>query len=98
MPAASTICRGTQPWVNANTEVANRVAYFSLWFSNTVSFQLKSAGGRTYSHFFGSSLTTDNMTPERIEQAAGRHGRLVWLTEDGETPQLILAREILEMK
>lgn len=89
---------GTQPWVNANTQVANRVAYFSLWFSNTVSFQLKSAGGRTYSHFFGSSLTTDNMTPERIEQAAGHHGRLVWLTEDGETPKLMLAREILEME
>ena len=37
---------GTVKWVNANAEVSKRVAYFSLWFSNTVRFQLKTTKGR----------------------------------------------------
>lgn len=88
---------GTVAWVDAQTEVANRMAYFSLWFSDAVCFQLKTAGGRSYSQFFGASVNSDRLTDERIEYASGRQGRLVWLTEDGDQPQLFLLREIREI-
>ena len=88
---------GTVAWVDAQNEVGSRVAYFSLWFSDAVCFQLKTSGGRTYSQFFGSSVSSDRLTPELVEYASGRLGNLVWLTQDSEQPQLILLREIREM-
>ena len=89
---------GTVKWVNANAEVTKRVAYFSLWFSNTVRFQLKTVKGNSYSQFFGASVNSDKLTPEYMERAQGHGGRLVWLTEDGEEPQLFLLREIREIE
>lgn len=89
---------GTTAWVSAQNEVANRMAYFSLWFSDTVSFQLKTRAGTTYSHFFGASVNEDRLTPERLAYASGHIGRLVWLVEDGNTPKLFLLREIREIE
>lgn len=89
---------GTVVWVDAQTEVGNRMAYFSLWFSDAVCFQLKTAAGRSYNQFFGSSVNSDRLTEERIAYASGRQGRLVWLAEDGEEPCLFLLREIREME
>ncbi|MBD5102132.1 MAG: sensor histidine kinase [Subdoligranulum sp.] len=89
---------GTVAWVDAQTEVTDRVAYFSLWFSNTVSFQLKTAGGASFGHFFGPSLNTSRLTSERIEETLSRHGQLVWLAEEGDPPRLILLREIREIQ
>lgn len=89
---------GTVKWVNANTEVSKRVAYFSLWFSNTVRFQLKTAEGASYNQFFGASVNSDKLTPEYMKRASGRGGRLVWLTEDGPEPRLLLLREIREIE
>ena len=89
---------GTVKWVNANAEVSKRVAYFSLWFSNTVRFQLKTTKGTSYNQFFGASVNSDKLTPEYMERALGRGGRLVWLTEDGTEPRLLLLREIREIE
>lgn len=89
---------GTTAWVSAQNEVANRMAYFSLWFSDTVSFQLKTRAGTTYSHFFGASVNEDRLTPDRLAYASGHIGRLVWLVEDGNTPKLFLLREIREIE
>lgn len=89
---------GTTAWVSAQNEVANRMAYFSLWFSDTISFQLKTRAGTTYSHFFGASVNEDRLTPERLAYASGHIGRLVWLVEDGNTPKLFLLREIREIE
>lgn len=89
---------GTTAWVRAQAEVANRMAYFSLWFSNTVSFQLKTRAGTTYSHFFGASVNEDRLTPERLAYASGHIGRLVWRVEDGDAPKLFLLREIREIE
>lgn len=89
---------GTTAWVSAQNEVANRMAYFSLWFSDTVSFQLKTRAGTTYSHFFGASVNEDRLTPERLAYASGHIGRLVWLVEAGNTPKLFLLREIREIE
>ena len=50
---------GTLTWINAQTKVANRVAYYSLWFSNAVSFQLKTSRGNSYNHFFEVSAFID---------------------------------------
>lgn len=89
---------GTVKWVNANTEVSKRVAYFSLWFSNTVRFQLKTVKGSSYNQFFGASVNSDKLTPEYIDRALGHGGRLVWLTEEDTTPRLLLLREIREIE
>jgi two-component system sensor histidine kinase YesM len=89
---------GTVKWVNANTEVSKRVAYFSLWFSNTVRFQLKTIKGSSYNQFFGASVNSDKLTPENIDRALGHGGRLVWLTEEDATPRLLLLREIREIE
>ena len=88
---------GTVTWLDAQSEVGDRVAYFSLWFSDAVCFQLKTSQNVSYSQFFGASVSFDRLTEERIEYASGRRGNLVWLAEDGESPQLFLLREIREM-
>lgn len=89
---------GTLEWINARMRVANQVAYYSLWFDNTVSFQLKTVQGNFYSHFFELSTGADELTEERIQAAMNHQGRYVWLTEDGERPRLFLVREIREMR
>lgn len=89
---------GTLEWINARMRVANQVAYYSLWFDNTVSFQLKTVQGNFYSHFFELSAGADELTEERIQAAMNHQGRYVWLTEDGERPRLFLVREIREMR
>ena len=88
---------GTVKWVNANSEVSKRMGYFSLWFSNTVTFQLKTAWGSSYNQFFGASVNSDKLTPEYIACALERKGRFVWLAEDGDSPRLLLLREIREI-
>lgn len=89
---------GTVAWVSAQTEVANRVAYFGLWFSNTVSFRLKTEGGRSYGQFFRSAVYDDELTTDRIELAESLDGRLTWVVADGQEPQLFLLRGIREMQ
>lgn len=91
---------GTVAWIAAQKYVGDRVAYFGLWFSDTVSFQLKTTSGVSYSQFFGASINVDELTDERMAYASGRSGRLVWLTErgDDDLSQLFLLREIREIK
>lgn len=89
---------GTLTWINAQTKVANRVAYYSLWFSNAVSFQLKTSRGNSYNHFFEASAGSDELTEERITAAVNHRGRFVWLTEEGAQTRLFLVREIREMQ
>ena len=89
---------GTLTWINAQTKVANRVAYYSLWFSNAVSFQLKTSRGNSYNHFFEVSAGSDELTEERIPAAVNHRGRFVWLTEEGAQTRLFLVREIREMQ
>ncbi len=89
---------GTLEWITAQTEVASRVAYYSLWFSNAVSFQLKTIRGNSYNHFFEVSSGSNELTEERIAAAAGHRGRFVWLTEEGTPSRLFLVREIREME
>lgn len=89
---------GTLKWITAKSDVADRVAYYSLWFSNAVCFQLKSVGGTIYSHFFEISTGADALTQARMDAATDQHGRYVWLAEDGEQPRLFLVREIREIQ
>lgn len=90
---------GTLTWIDAQRNVASRVAYYSLWFSNTVSFQLRTSRGNTYSHFFRVSTGANELTDERMAAAAGRQGQFIWLTEeDGDTSRLFLVREIRKME
>lgn len=89
---------GTLAWVNARMSVANQVAYYSLWFDNTVSFQLKTVSSNFFSHFFELSSGTNELTEERIQAAMNQQGRYIWLTEKGDRARLFLVREIREMK
>lgn len=89
---------GTLTWVSAQTKVADRVAYYSLWFSNAVSFQLKTIRGTTYSHFFEVSTGHNELTEERFAAAVKQQGRFVWLVEGGTQSRLFLVREIREMQ
>ncbi len=91
---------GTVAWVTAHTDAGNRIAYFSLWFSDTISFQIKAASGASFSHYFGSSVNADELTPDMIERATGHSGRLVWHIKksSGNPPQLFLLREIREIE
>lgn len=99
LAAVKTADPGTLTWIEAQRNVASRVAYYSLWFSNTVSFQLRTSRGNTYSHFFRVSTGANELTDERMAAAAGRQGRFIWLTEeDGDASRLFLVREIREME
>lgn len=89
---------GTVAWVEAKQEVADRVGYFGIWFNSAVTLQLKTAGGSTFYQAFGNASTADQLTPERVAYAADRHGREVWLCEDGSPAKLYLLREIREIK
>lgn len=90
---------GTLTWIEAERNVASRAAYYSLWFSNTVSFQLRTSRGTTYSHFFRASSGANELTEERMTAAAWRQGRFIWLTEEnGDASRLFLVREIREME
>ena len=90
---------GTLTWIEAQRNVASRAAYYSLWFSNTVSFQLRTSRGTTYSHFFRASTGANELTDERMTAAAWRQGRFIWLTEEnGDASRLFLVREIREME
>ncbi len=90
---------GTLTWIDAQRNVASRAAYYSLWFSNTVSFQLRTSRGTTYSHFFRASSGANELTDERMAAAAWRQGRFIWLTEEnGDASRLFLVREIREME
>ena len=89
---------GTLVWIDAQTEISSRVAYYSLWFSNAVSFQLKTVRGNSYNHFFEVSSGSNELTPERVAAAADHGGRFVWLPEDGAPSRLFLVREIREMQ
>ena len=90
---------GTLAWIEAQRNVASRAAYYSLWFSNTVSFQLRTSRGTTYSHFFRASSGANELTEERMTADAWRQGRFIWLTEEnGDASHLFLVREIREME
>lgn len=89
---------GTLAWITAQTEVASRVAYYSLWFSNAATFQLKTVRGNSYNHFFKASSGSAELTEERIAAAADRRGRFAWLTEEGTPSRLFLVRQIREME
>lgn len=89
---------GTAAWVKAKSEVADRMSYFSIWFSSAVTLQLKTTGNQTFTQSFGGASTADELTPERIAYASGRNGREVWLAEKGEPTRLYLLREIREVK
>lgn len=81
---------GTLTWINAQTKVANRVAYYSLWFSNAVSFQLKTSRGNSYNHFFEASAGSDELTEERITAAVNHRGVLSGLRKRGRKPVCFL--------
>ena len=90
---------GTLTWIEAERNIASRAAHYSLWFSNTVSFQLRTSRGTTYSHFFRASSGANELTDERMAAAACRQGRFIWLTEEnGDASRLFLVREIREME
>ena len=90
---------GTLTWIEAERNIASRAAHYSLWFSNTVSFQLRTSRGTTYCHFFRASSGANELTDERMAAAACRQGRFIWLTEEnGDASRLFLVREIREME
>lgn len=89
---------GTATWVKARSEVADRMSYFSIWFSSAVTLQLKTVGNQSFTQSFGSASTADELTAERVAYASGRNGREVWLAEEGDPARLYLLREIREIK
>ena len=62
-------------WMNAHSEVSQRMAYFSVWFNTALTVQLKAADGSTFMQFFGNAATGDELTDERVALADGRRGR-----------------------
>lgn len=89
---------GAMSWIRARQAVAERMSYFSIWFTSAVTLQLKTAGGMTFNQAFGHASTADELTEERVVYASGRNGREVWLAEAGEPARLFLLREIREIK
>lgn len=89
---------GAVAWVEARTEVANRVASIGLWFTSAVSVQLKTPSGASFNRFYATSITADELTPERLQAAQGNSGRAVWLAEEGDPTRLFLLREIREIR
>lgn len=89
---------GAMTWIRARQAVAERMSYFSIWFTSAVTLQLKTAGGMTFNQAFGHASTADELTEERVVYASGRNGREVWLAEAGEPARLFLLREIREIK
>ncbi len=89
---------GSVAWVEARTEVANRISSIGLWFTSAVSVQLKTPSGASFNQFYATSITADELTPDRLAAAQDNSGRAVWLTEEGTPPRLFLLREIREIR
>lgn len=89
---------GTVAWVEARTEAADRMASIGLWFTSAVSVQLKTPSGASFNRFYATSITADELTPERLNAARGNSGRAVWLAEEGDPARLFLLREIREIQ
>ena len=89
---------GTIAWVEAKQEVGDRMGYFGIWFTSAVTFQLKTASGAMFSQSFGNASTADELTADRVNYAARKYGREVWLAEDGQPARLFLLRAIREIE
>lgn len=89
---------GTFAWVEAKSEINDRMSYFGIWFTSAITFQLKTADGAFFSQSFGWASTADELTPERIALAAENQGRETWLAEEGPPVRLYLLRSIREIE
>lgn len=88
----------TTAWINARSEVSQRTAYFSVWFSSALTVQLKAADGSTFMQSFGNAVTGDEITDERIAIADGRRGREQWVITGEEPVKIFLVRQVREIK
>ena len=87
----------TSTWTLAKSEVADRVANFSIWFNRGISLQLKTPQGTSFQQFITMSSTQDELTDERMAKALAGYGRPVWLTEPGDPARVFLLRELREI-
>ena len=85
-------------WMNAHSEVSQRMAYFSVWFNTALTVQLKAADGSTFMQFFGNAATGDELTDERVALADGRRGREQWVITQDEPAKIFLVRQVREIK
>ena len=85
-------------WMNAHSEVSQRMAYFSVWFNTALTVQLKAADGSTFMQFFGNAATGDELTNERVALADERQGREQWVITQDEPAKIFLVRQVREIK
>ena len=85
-------------WMNAHSEVSQRMAYFSVWFNTALTVQLKAADGSTFMQFFGNDATGDELTDERVALADERQGREQWVITQDEPAKIFLVRQVREIK
>lgn len=88
----------TTDWIDARSEVEERVVYFSNWSGDAMAVQLRTAGGTTFSYGSGNAAISSQLTAEHIQTALDNHGRSAWVIEEGQPARIFLVREIREVK
>ena len=74
----------TSSWMEARTNVGERISYFSVWSDSVLALRIKTANGISLGQALGTTYTMGEITPAQVAQAAEETGRPVWQVEDGE--------------
>ena len=88
----------TSSWMEARTNVGERISYFSVWSDSVLALRIKTANGISLGQALGTTYTMGEITPAQVAQAAEEAGRPVWQVEDGDPARLYLVREIREVE
>lgn len=88
----------TTAWIEAKNEVSDRVVYFANWSGDTMTVQLRTAGGATFSSGSGNAAISSQLTAENIQTALDNKGQGAWIIEEGDPARLFLVREIREIE
>ena len=88
----------TSSWMEARTNVGERISYFSVWSDSVLALRIKTADGISLGQALGTTYTMGEITPAQVAQAAEEAGRPVWQVEGGDPARLYLVREIREIE
>ena len=64
----------TSSWMEARTNVGERISYFSVWSDSVLALRIKTADGISLGQALGTTYTMGEITPAQVAQAAEETG------------------------
>ena len=68
----------TSSWMEARTNVGERISYFSVWSDSVLALRIKTANGISLGQALGTTYTMGEITPAQVRKQAAPYGR--WRT------------------